>query len=288
MVEDLGVPKAHLKKFHLHKKFLKKEVKKELEVSLPISILNRGMINPVYEGPEIEILFEDQDFLAINKPPRIHSFPLIYGESDNCLSFLRSKGKFKECLEINLKSMDRGLLFRLDYETSGVLVFAKKEEVYNEVRPNFNSLMKEKFYLALVKGELKERGIHRSILRPSGKKGHKMVCEDYHDNSLGENEHVGVLEVLEAEYDPSCDLTLVKIKLETGLRHQIRVMLSKLGHPIIGDSLYGDIQKNESRLYLHAYQYSLTVFNKEWVFKAEDVLLFSSRFPGFFDFDCSL
>ena len=84
------------------------------------------MIYPDYEGPDIEVLFENDDVIILNKPPNIHSHPLKYSEQDNCLSFLRQQLKNNK-MDVNKKSYDKGLLYRLDYVTSGVLFFIIKK-----------------------------------------------------------------------------------------------------------------------------------------------------------------
>ena len=98
------------------------------------------MIYPIYEGPKIDVLYEDSNCIILNKSPSTHSHPLKYNEKDNCLSFLRENNYF-EALKVNEYNMDRGLLYRLDYGTSGVLVLVKDELDYLHLRDNFNNLV---------------------------------------------------------------------------------------------------------------------------------------------------
>lgn len=252
IVKHLKLSKSQAKKF-LTKKELKKRVTEREEVHLPINLLNVKEINPTYTGKEIEVLYEDENFLGLHKPCKIHCHPQTYNESDNILSWLRANNK-PECLDVNTSNYDRGLLYRLDFETSGVLILAKKQNLYEAMRTDFQSLMKEKTYFALVKGEFTKFGEHIHYLNSSGVKGEKVVVVNIAE------EHVeGKKACLEADlhtYDKEKDVSLLEVSLKTGHRHQIRVQLAALGFPIIGDSLYGGVE--HERLCLHAKSYKLS------------------------------
>jgi 23S rRNA pseudouridine1911/1915/1917 synthase len=232
---ELGISKNRQKK-ELPNKELAKEINEREEIELSLNLLNYLQINPNYDGPEIEIIHECDKFIALNKPPKIHCHPLSYNESDNCLSFLVSKGYKLEHRE----AYDRTLLYRLDYETSGVLVLAKKEEDYHRIRENFKDYASNKIYRARVQGKV-PMGIHELMIKPYGEKGAKMVQAD--DGQLAQ------LEVIDSKDGE------VTIKLETGLRHQIRVQLAHLGFPILGDTLYGGYKSE--RMHLYAVEYEI-------------------------------
>ncbi|MDH5580377.1 MAG: RNA pseudouridine synthase, partial [Bdellovibrionales bacterium] len=122
-----------------------------------------------------------------------------------------------------------------------------------------------KVYQLIVKGDLDCRGLLENYLAPCGKKGAQMKVLPHNDGQLAR------LEVLESEYLASKDVTLVSVKLITGVRHQIRVQMSHLGHPIVGDPIYGE---GGERLMLHAKRYELQFDNTKMSFESK-VDLFS-------------
>ena len=115
-----------LKKF-FDKSFLQRSFKKGSTLKLPLDFVNDGLINPHYDGPPIEIIAETEWFLVLNKLPNQFVHPLSYDESNNCLSYLRATRP--ELLNVNSSNYDRGLLYRLDFETSGVLIYVKQDNL---------------------------------------------------------------------------------------------------------------------------------------------------------------
>ena len=241
----LFLSRNQIKKAEVAKAFLNKQIDKGTTLTLPLNLINKKEISPFYTNNEMEIILEDENLLALNKIPMVHSHPLKYDEHDNCLSFLRSIDR-GDLLYINSDSYDRGLLYRLDYETSGVLVYIKKQDILYYLRNNFHQVIKEKKYKALVSGKHCLKGRFSHDLIPTGKKKHMMKATPGNQ---------AVMEIMEYKYLEPFDLTLLEIRLVTGFRHQIRVQLSALGAPVLGDILYGG--KEASRLYLHACCYKL-------------------------------
>lgn len=239
-----------LKQIHnLNKKFLESSCTPKKEYSLPIEIINHGSINPHYTGSEVKLLKDEQSWLALSKPANCHIHPLDYADTNNLLSYLRKEGNYS-CLNVNKNHYDRGILYRLDFETSGVVIIAKTDHLYNSVRDNFKFVSKRKVYFAVVKGEYLGADSLNHNLSTTGKK----VKEDIEGKSA-------YLEVENLSYNKEKNISLLKISLKEGLRHQIRVQLSLAGYPILGDSLYGGDESD--RLYLHAYEYFLEVNNEE-------------------------
>ena len=243
---ELSISNNQIKKTKLPKAFLNKKIDTKMLLDLPVNLVNLKEISPIYSKEQMEIIFEDDNLLAINKIPKVHSHPLQYDEHDNCLSFLRSIGK-GNLLNINRDSYDRGLLYRLDYETSGVLIYIKKENLLQTLRNNFHQAVKEKKYMALVCGKQNLKGVFTHNLIPSGSKNKIMKTQP------GDQ---AVIEIKKTQYLEKFDLTLMEILLITGMRHQIRVQLSALGIPVLGDVLYGG--QKADRLFLHASCYELS------------------------------
>ncbi len=270
----LGISKQKLKKF-LSSSELKMKVQEKKPITLSLDIVNYAHINPHYQGANIDILYDDDILMALNKPARIHAHPLSYLEQNNLLSFLR-ESYHDQLLQVNVENYDRGLLYRLDYETSGLILYIKQQHIYEELRANFNSIMKNKVYLAMVKGKFSKLGKHAHFFSSVGEKGHKQKVHD----SLGD--FVGELTVVKAQYDQASDHSLVWVELKTGLRHQIRAQLAYLGFPILGDELYGG--EKAGRLYLHAFEYAFETKTMKYKFQCPPDKLFCS----FFDLNSGL
>lgn len=244
LIEDFNLNRTWIKK-RMGSQLSKIKILARKEVQLPLDIVNHGMIFPHYNGPPIQIIEESKDFLALYKPTEIHSHPLVYFEQDNVLSFLRMIRP--SLLQINSGQMDRGLLYRLDYGTSGVIIYAKNKEAFESCRKHFHQIMKKKIYRAWVHGQFIGMKIYEDLLTPIGPKGGQMVV-----SAMGEP---AVLSVQEIYWDKEKKVSLVEIELSTGVRHQIRAQMSYHGHPLVGDTLYGG--SHAKRLMLHCFQYQL-------------------------------
>ena len=268
-LQELLECSGQLLKKHFSSKELHRSVRAKDEMHFPIDFINHLAINPVFEGPLPRIISETADYLILHKPANLHCHPLCYSDRDTLLNFLAQKGILDPLL-INRGNYDRGLLYRLDYETSGVMVLAKKESVLEGIRQNF-SRMKSKYYWAVVEGDFNREGRWGHYFKATGTKGHKQLVSEVNRPDSQE----GILKVKKVISQNGKSLVLVK--LETGLRHQIRAQLSALGFPILGDELYGG--KQADRLFLHALRY-------EWENQAEDP--HAELFDRFFDVNSCL
>jgi len=186
----------------------------------------------------IPILFEDDDIVAVDKPEGLAAIPERRAKGDSLLEVL--SGERNEKLYV---------VHRIDKETSGVLVFAKNAVVHRWLCRQFEGRTVAKTYLALCHGTIADdRGTIDSPLRQFGS-GRIAVDAERGKPSATEFE---VCRRFGA-------FTLVAAHPRTGRRHQIRVHLYHLGHPIVGDPLYGDkaIQQDFGRLMLHAWRLSV-------------------------------
>ncbi len=261
---------GQLIKKHFNSKEQTRPIRARDQIRLPLDFVNHMRINPVFEGPSPLILKETSNYLALPKPACIHCHPLVYSDRDTLLNFL-TQIQHWPALNINQNQYDRGLLYRLDFETSGVILLAKNEEFLSKMRMGFSTLMKRKFYWAIVDGNFNREGEWTHYFRASGEKGSKQLVSD----SANRDSQEGILSVKKVM--ESQGKSLVLINLKHGLRHQIRAQLSHLGFPLLGDVLYGG-KKNE-RLFLHALRY-------EWSEALEDH--HADLFHLFFDLDRGL
>lgn len=176
---------------------------------------------------DLDILYEDNWLLAINKPCRIATHPSILHYSDslsNGVKYYFDKiGLHKKIRPIN----------RLDLNTSGIVLFAKCAYIHEQLSAQMQDGSFKKTYIAMVHGKLKN--LHGVIDLPIGRKKDSIIerCIDF-ENGQSSVTHYEVL-----HYFENTNETLVKCNLITGRTHQIRVHFSSIGHPLVGDSLYG-------------------------------------------------
>jgi 23S rRNA pseudouridine955/2504/2580 synthase len=199
---------------------------------------------------ELDLIVQTEDYVIINKPSGLASQPgsgTRPGES--LVEYLWEWGR-NEGLDFKPT-----IAHRLDQETSGMIIAA----LHGDTLRDFTRLIREhevdKFYFALVKGNLKkDRGtISESLTRTDNAKGSKMLVGQDDEKAQKAITHYRVKQHYEG-YD------LVKIKLETGRMHQIRAHFASIGHPLLGDTRYGDFALNRevkkqfglNRLFLHS------------------------------------
>jgi 23S rRNA pseudouridine955/2504/2580 synthase len=203
---------------------------------------------PAAPPREFPIVFEDDHLLAIDKPAgvAVHGGS---GVSSGVIEQLRQARPAARLLE---------LVHRLDRETSGLLLVAKKRSALTRLQDQFRERETGKTYLALVQGEwpgnrkVIDQPLHKYLL-DDGERRVKVVPRDDPDGMRA------VTLVKVAQRLPGC--TLLEVTIKTGRTHQIRVHLASQGHGIAGDDKYGDFEWNKAlhkqglrRMFLHAWR----------------------------------
>ena len=180
------------------------------------------------ENIPIEIIYEDENMLVVNKPSGMLSHPTSIETTGTLVNALLYK--FGENLSDINGEFRRGILHRLDRNTSGLLMIAKNNKAHEYLVEQMKSGNVDKRYLAIVKGVIAEdefiinKPIGRNPVHP-----HKMAINKDGKESISE---IKVIERFK-------DATLIEVHLITGRTHQIRVHLSSVGHPVYNDTLYG-------------------------------------------------
>ncbi len=196
----------------------------------------------------IAIVYEDSELIAVDKPAGLPSHPLHFWERDSASQrLLAMRPVLKEIGEKRAP----GLLHRLDNATSGLLLFAKNPIVFDVLQVALKEGRWQKYYLAEVEGHLVHPlRIEKAIAHhPKNKK--KMVLAKKHQQAQRALSLITPLEIRDKT-------TVVQVQILTGVRHQIRVHLASLGHPILGDELYGSSPNSpSSRLMLHSWRVEL-------------------------------
>lgn len=186
----------------------------------------------------LKILYEDDAVIVVHKDAGLLS---VATAQESELTAYRQ-------LTAHVRLSDpRGRIFvlhRLDRETSGVMMFAKTEQVQQKMQNNWKDAVKERTYVALVEGRIKKAsGTISSWLKETS------TLKMYSSPAPNDGQHaITHYKVLRA----GRNYTLVELELETGRKNQIRVHMHDIGHPVAGDKKYGAKTKPFSRLGLHA------------------------------------
>lgn len=216
----------------------------------------------------IPILYEDNFLVAIDKPTGIQTHPAGNMQRDTVAHFIATK--FPKLRKVGADPLRPGIVHRLDRETSGVLVVAKTEKAFEELKKLFQSRKIEKTYIALVYGHTPELEgtINKPLARQKGKL--KRTVAKTEQALTKAREALTTYRVVNRYKD--FDLLVVTPK--TGRTHQIRAHFADLGHPIVGDKLYSfkNIRCREKlfppRQMLHAYRLQFNLFNKKYSFQS--------------------
>jgi len=204
------------------------------------------------ENIALNVLFEDADLIVINKPPGIVVHPAPGHASGTLVNALLHHCDDLEGIGGEIRP---GIVHRLDQDTSGVLVAAKNDQAMKHLSDQFKQRSTKKEYVAIVWGvpspaagtirtTIGRDPVHRQKMSTRSKTGRDAVS------------HYRVVENLGV-------ISLVKIAIETGRTHQIRVHLNYIKHPVVGDSVYGKKHPPElpvpvSRQLLHAWKLAIT------------------------------
>ncbi|TDX52763.1 RluA family pseudouridine synthase [Orenia marismortui] len=176
----------------------------------------------------LDIIYEDKDIIVINKQPDLVVHPAPGNEDGTLVNAL-----LYHCNNLSgINGVIRpGIVHRLDKDTSGAMVIAKNDQSHLNLAEQFKERTTKKIYLTIVDGRLKyKKGKIDAAIGRDPKDRKKMAV-----TSKNSKKAISRFELLE-KYEKH---SLVKVKLETGRTHQIRLHMGYLGHPVVGDKLYG-------------------------------------------------
>jgi 23S rRNA pseudouridine1911/1915/1917 synthase len=186
----------------------------------------------------LQIIFEDADLIVVNKPPGLLTVATDKEKRRTAFAILSNYVKTQD------PENKIFIVHRIDRETSGLLLFARNEKIKRQIQESWEETISKRTYVAVVEGEVSDdEGTITSWLTES--KALKVYSSQNPQHGLKSITHYRKLRANES-------YSLLQLNLETGRKHQIRVHLQDLGHPVVGDTKYGSGEKPINRLALHA------------------------------------
>lgn len=194
-------------------------------------------LRAIAEDLPLDIVYEDDDLAVVNKPAG-----MMVHAGAGATEDARNRGTLVNALLHRFAALSEvggelrpGIVHRLDRETSGLMVVAKNDEMHRRLARQFSGREVHKTYIALVHGWPKQdQGTIRSSISRDLKRRTRMTVR-----RSGGREAVTHYKVTRPIASPYGKFALLELKIETGRTHQIRVHMSSIGHPIVGDALYG-------------------------------------------------
>ncbi len=194
-------------------------------------------LRAIAEEIALDIVYEDDDLAIVNKPAgmMVHAGAGATDDARNRGTLVNALLHYFGTLSAVGGELRPGIVHRLDRATSGLMVVAKNDEAHRRLAKQFSTREVHKTYIALVHGwPEKDRGTIQSAISRHSQRRTRMTTRGFGGRAAVT--HYAVQRKIDSPYGK---FALVELKIETGRTHQIRVHMSSLGHPVVGDALYG-------------------------------------------------
>lgn len=198
-----------------------------------------------------EIIYQDDDVIVINKPAGLLTHPAYLSSDEPSVA-----GAFKDAIDDDEDPVRPGIVHRLDRDTSGVMILARNVAAKKFLQRQFHDRLVDKHYTALVDGNLDQKAARLELpIRKSQKQPNTMVVHQAGRPAITEYKII-------REY---AGVNLVEIEIFTGRTHQIRAQFAHLGHPVVGDIVYGKKTRplGLKRQFLHSHKLVITLPSKD-------------------------
>lgn len=235
------------KEVFINGKIAKASTKLELNDKVSFTLPSVSVLDVKAENIPINIVYEDEDIVIIDKPQGMVVHPANGNYSGTLVNALMYH--IKDLSSIN-GTIRPGIVHRIDKDTSGLLIVAKNNDSHNHLAKQFKEHTITRRYKTICHGIIYENEgtIDAPIGRHKIKRKEMCVCETHSKKAVT---HFDVIDRIDEKY------TFLDVHLETGRTHQIRVHLSYINHPVVGDMVYGPHRKVDEEFngqLLHAYK----------------------------------
>lgn len=257
IIEHSDYSKNKIKSFFKYRKIT---INNQVVTKLPIMVDVNDVITidlDIKEDLPFDIIYEDNEIIVIDKQAGLLTIGTMYEQEVTLYRMVR-----EYALKHHFQAF---VVHRLDRETSGIVMFAKSERMKRLYQDNWNELVNKRGYIAIVEGKIDKSGRIENFLYEE-------------NNTFVHSSKIGKKAITNYKPLNSNKLyTLLDINIETGRKNQIRVHMSELGHPVVGDKKYGSKSDPLHRMALHAYSLEIRHPIKN------NIMVFNSEYPKIFD-----
>lgn len=213
---------------------------------------------------DLNIVYEDKNYLVVDKKEGLLTISTSNENKNNEETLYKIVRKY-----LNDKKEYAFIVNRIDKETSGLVIFAKNEKLKNALQEDWNNIVKSRKYIAVVSGYIPKDGQIDNYL-------YEDKLTFVHSTKIGGKRAITNYHVIKTNKK----YTMLDINIETGRKNQIRVHMSEMNHPIVGDKKYYSKDNSLKRLCLHHYEISLIdpITNKLLTFKSNIPSIFNNLF----------